>query len=59
MYEVNKYCMKCLGCPDRLAVPRARHPRQRDTSRQWDSLDEPFFCDRSEVEVVDQVVDLW
>ena len=46
-------CLGCLVCP---AVPGAR---QRDTSRQWDSSDEPFFCDRSEVEVVDQVVDLW
>ena len=45
-------CLRCLVCP---AVPGAR---QRDTSRQWDSSDEPFFCDRSEVEVVDQVVDL-
>lgn len=33
--------------------------RQRDTSKQWDSSDEPFFRDWSEVEVVYQVVDLW
>ena len=46
-------CLGCLVCP---AVPGAR---QRDTSRQWDSSDEPFFCDRSEVEVVYPVVDLW
>ena len=42
---IVKFCLGCLVCP---AVPGAR---------QWDSSDEPFFCDRSEVEVVDQVVD--
>ena len=49
---IVKFCPICLVC---LAVPGAR---QRDTSRQWDSLDEPFFCDWSQVEVVYQAVDL-
>ena len=49
---IVKFCLGGLVWP---AVPGAR---QRDTSRQWDSSDEPFFCDRSEVEVVYQAVDL-
>ncbi len=46
---IVKFCLGCLGCLVCSAVPGAR---------QRDSSDEPFFCDRSEAEVVYQVVDL-
>ena len=43
-----------------VSLSQGRDTRDSGTlSRQWDSLDEPFFCDWSQVEVVYQAVDLW
>ena len=41
------------------SVPLSHRRDSETLSRQWDSLDEPFFCDWSQVEVVYQAVDLW
>ena len=41
------------------SVPLSHRRDSGTLSRQWDSLDEPFFCDWSQVEVVYQAVNLW
>ena len=43
-----------------VSLSQGRDTRDSGTlSRQWDSLNEPFFCDWSQVEVVYQAVYLW
>ena len=55
-----RYCL-CLVFEVSRVSRLSRYPRG-ETARHFETVDcsdEPFFCDRSEVEVVDQVVDLW